>query len=170
MFFKEVNEVDLGETTIANIFIDIFMPMADGLYVKVYLLAYRIVCDRNNSLKYDNNSIARDLNIPLSDVISAWKFWEGKGLIKMHKNEGSNDFDYSIEFLDLEKLCTENILINTSSIKSNSDRIASTAENPSMSLLGSGLSSGYSIITSPLFITSLTSISEIWRENICLIA
>ena len=28
MFFKEVNEIDLGETTIANIFIDIFMPMA----------------------------------------------------------------------------------------------------------------------------------------------
>ena len=38
MFFKEVNEIDLGETTIANIFIDIFMPMANGLYVKVYLL------------------------------------------------------------------------------------------------------------------------------------
>ena len=45
MFFKEVNEIDLGETTIANIFIDIFMPMANGLYVKVYLLAYRKACD-----------------------------------------------------------------------------------------------------------------------------
>ena len=33
MFFKEVNEIDLGETTIDNIFIDIFMPMANGLYV-----------------------------------------------------------------------------------------------------------------------------------------
>ena len=29
MFFKEVNEIDLGETTIANIFIDIFMPIMD---------------------------------------------------------------------------------------------------------------------------------------------
>lgn len=37
MFFKESNEIDLGEITIPNIFIDIFMPMADGLYVKVYL-------------------------------------------------------------------------------------------------------------------------------------
>ena len=36
MFFKEPNEVDLGDTSIPNIFIDIFMPMADGLYVKVY--------------------------------------------------------------------------------------------------------------------------------------
>ena len=160
MFFKEVNEVDLGETTIANIFIDIFMPMADGLYVKVYLLAYRIVCDRNNNLKYDNNSIARDLNIPLSDVISAWKFWEGKGLIKMHKNEGSNDFDYSIEFLDLEKLCTENILINTSSIKSNSDRIASTAENPSMSRMFSSISKIVGRYLEPSESTAIMSIME----------
>ena len=44
MFYKEVNEIDLGETTIANIFIDIFMPMANGLYVKVYLLGYRQAC------------------------------------------------------------------------------------------------------------------------------
>ncbi|MEQ8204014.1 MAG: DNA replication protein DnaD, partial [Smithellaceae bacterium] len=45
MFFKEVNEIDLGETTIANIFIDIFMPMANGLYVQVYLMGYRQACD-----------------------------------------------------------------------------------------------------------------------------
>ena len=78
MFFKEVNEIDLGETTIANIFIDIFMPMANGLYVKVYLLGYRQACDPNSNPKFDNNSIAKNLNIPLSDVIDAWKFWQNK--------------------------------------------------------------------------------------------
>ena len=83
MFFKEVNEIDLGETTIANIFIDIFMPMANGLYVKVYLLGYRQACDPNSNPKFDNNSIAKNLNIPLSDVIEAWKFWENKNSIKM---------------------------------------------------------------------------------------
>ena len=55
MFFKEVNEIDLGETTIANIFIDIFMPMANGLYVKVYLLGYRQACDPNSNPNFDNN-------------------------------------------------------------------------------------------------------------------
>ena len=49
MFFKEVNDIDLGETTVANIFIDIFMPMANGLYVKVYLLGYRQACDPNTN-------------------------------------------------------------------------------------------------------------------------
>ena len=62
MFFKEVNEIDLGETTIANIFIDIFMPMANGLYVKVYLLGYRQACDPNSNPKFDNNSIANKDN------------------------------------------------------------------------------------------------------------
>ena len=88
MFFKEVNEENLGDTSIANIFIDIFMPMADGLYVKVYLLAYRNACNPDLNPNFSNKSIAKDLNIPLSDVILSWRFWESKGLVKMHKNDG----------------------------------------------------------------------------------
>ncbi len=132
MFFKEVNEIDLGETTIANIFIDIFMPMANGLYVKVYLLGFRQACESNSNPKFDNNSIAKNLNVPLSDVIEAWKFWEKKNIIKMHKNNDINDFDYSIEFLDLKKFYMENMYVNTTSIKSNSDNIVSASENPSI--------------------------------------
>ena len=64
MFFKEVNEIDLGQTTIDNIFIDIFMPMANGLYVNVYLLGYRYACDLSSSPKFNNTTIARNLNIP----------------------------------------------------------------------------------------------------------
>ncbi|MEG1424561.1 MAG: DnaD domain protein [Peptostreptococcaceae bacterium] len=135
MFFKEVNEIDLGETTIANIFIDIFMPMANGLYVKVYLLGYRQACDSRANPKFDNNSIARNLNIPLSDVIDAWKFWETKNIIKLHKNEGLNDYDYSIEFMDLKKFYMDNMHVNTTSIKSNSDSIVSVSENPSIRLM-----------------------------------
>lgn len=132
MFFKEPNEVDLGDTSIPNIFIDIFMPMADGLYVKVYLLGYKNACDPSANPKFNNNSIAKDLNIPLSDVLSAWKFWESKNIIKMHKNEGLDEFDYSVEFLDLKKQYIENTTVNTKSIKSNTDSIVSVAENPSI--------------------------------------
>lgn len=70
MFFKEVNEIDLGQTTIDNIFIDIFMPMANGLYVQVYLLGYRYACDETSNPKFNNNSIAKNLNVPLSDVLA----------------------------------------------------------------------------------------------------
>ena len=133
MFFKEVNEIDLGETTIANIFIDIFMPMANGLYVKVYLLGFRQASDHNANPKFNNNSIAKHLNVPLSDVIDAWRFWENKKIIKMHKNNDLDDFDYSIEFLDLKKFYIENMYMNNkSSIKSSSDNIVSASENPSV--------------------------------------
>lgn len=52
------------------------MPMADGLYVKIYLLAYRQACDGNSNPNFNNSPIAKNLNIPLSDMLNAWKFWE----------------------------------------------------------------------------------------------
>lgn len=130
MFFKEVNEIDLGQTTIDNIFIDIFMPMANGLYVQVYLLGYRYACDMTSNPKFNNNSIAKNLNIPLSDVLAAWDFWEEKKLVKKHKNEGNDDFSFSIEFLDLKKIYMDNILNPNQSIKSDVNNIVSAGESP----------------------------------------
>lgn len=130
MFFKEVNEIDLGQTTIDNIFIDIFMPMANGLYVQVYLLGYRYACDETSNPKFNNNSIAKNLNVPLSDVLAAWDFWEDKKLIKKHKNDGLDDFSFSIEFLDLKKIYIDNILNPNHSIKSDINSIVSAGENP----------------------------------------
>ncbi len=130
MFFKEVNEIDLGQTTIDNIFIDIFMPMANGLYVQVYLLGYRYACDETSNPKFNNNSIAKNLNVPLSDVLAAWDFWEDKNLIKKHKNDGLDDFSFSIEFLDLKKIYIDNILNANNSVKSDVNAIVTINDNP----------------------------------------
>lgn len=110
MFFKENTEINLGEINIPNIFIDIFMPMADGLYVKIYLLAYRQACDECSNPNFNNSSIAKNLNIPLSDVLNAWKFWEEKKIIKIHNNNDEDNFNYSIEFLDLKSFYLNNML------------------------------------------------------------
>ncbi len=106
MFFKEKVPVDLGETKISNIFIDIFMPMANGIYVMVYLLGYRYACEKIENI--NNKTIASNLNVPLSDVLSSWDFWEKKSIIKKHR-ESNEEGDYSIEFLDLSKLYLENM-------------------------------------------------------------
>ncbi len=132
MFFKEVNEIDLGQTTIDNIFIDIFMPMANGLYVQVYLLGYRYSCDMTSNPKFNNKTIAKNLNIPLSDVLAAWNFWEEKKIIKKHKNEGDDDFNFSIEFLDLKKIYMDNVLNPNQSIKSDVNNIVSATESPNI--------------------------------------
>ena len=78
------------------------MPMANGAYVKVYLLGYRYVVSGLSSDNINNQTIAKNLNIPLSDVLDAWDFWEKKNIIKKHKKDAT-DWDYSIEFLSLEK-------------------------------------------------------------------
>ncbi len=38
MFFIEENATNFGSTIISNVFIDIFMPMADGLAVSFFFV------------------------------------------------------------------------------------------------------------------------------------
>ncbi|RKD32093.1 DnaD domain protein [Thermohalobacter berrensis] len=107
-FFKETTDIDLGDTPIENIFINDFMPMADGTYVKVYLLGYKYANDKDSNIEVNNETIAKHLNIPLSDVLKAWDFWEQKGIIKKHKKENGNEYDYMVEFLNLKQLYIKN--------------------------------------------------------------
>lgn len=134
MFFKEVNDIDLGDTQIPNIFIDIFMPMASDLYLKVYLLGYRQACDQSSNPNFDNNSIAKNLNATLDEVLNAWKFWEDKKIVKLHKNEEYDDKKFTVEFLDVKKYYVANASINSES-KDSVDSIIETNENPDIRLM-----------------------------------
>ena len=107
-FFIETPDIDLGDTPIENIFINDFMPMADGTYVKVYLLGFKYAKDDDEKLSLSNEVIARNLNIPLSDVLNAWKFCLSKGIIKKHEKDNDDQWDYSIEFLNLKQLYIKN--------------------------------------------------------------
>ncbi|AFS79836.1 DnaD/DnaB domain-containing replication protein [Gottschalkia acidurici 9a] len=107
-FFIETTDIDLGDTSIENIFLNDFMPMADGTYVKVYLLGFKYAKDNDRNLSISNEVISRHLNIPLSDVLRAWDFWQDKGIIKKHIKEDSNDYDYKVEFLNLKQLYIKN--------------------------------------------------------------
>ncbi|EOD01845.1 DnaD and phage-associated region [Caldisalinibacter kiritimatiensis] len=107
-FVKETTEIDLGDTSIENIFINDFMPMANGTYVKVYLLGYKYANDKDDNIEVNNETISKHLNIPLSDVLEAWDFWEEKGIIKKHKKNSENDYDYTVEFLNLKQLYIKN--------------------------------------------------------------
>ncbi len=108
-FRQETTKIDLGDTPIENIFINDFMPMANGTYVKVYLLGYKYAHDRDEDIDIDNQTIAKHLGIPLSDVLGAWNFWEEKGIIrKIEKEDSMDEFDYGIEFLNLKQLYISN--------------------------------------------------------------
>ncbi|ABR50829.1 primosome, DnaD subunit [Alkaliphilus metalliredigens QYMF] len=107
-FIKRSSSIDLGDTSIENIFIDVYMPMANGTYVKVYLLGYKCACEGDISLESSNMTIAKHLTLPLSDVLSAWDFWESKGIIKKHPMEEGDDTNYTVEFINLKQLYIDN--------------------------------------------------------------
>lgn len=105
-FKKEITNFDYGQTAIENIFINDFMPMANGTYVKVYLLGYKFANDMSDIDSANNSMIARHLNIPFEDVLNAWEFWEKKGIIKRHI--GDDELNYNVEFLSLRQLYINN--------------------------------------------------------------
>lgn len=104
-FILQEQKIDLGDTPIENIFITDYMPIADGTYVKVYLLGYKYA--RDKQYNFNNQTIAKDLKIPLSDVLNAWSFWQKEGIVI--KFEIEDDFNYKIEFVNLKQLYIDNV-------------------------------------------------------------
>ncbi|PAB58490.1 DnaD domain-containing protein [Anaeromicrobium sediminis] len=125
-FFKETTKIDLGDTSVENIFINDFMPMANGTHVKVYLLGYKYANDRDPSLSVNNQTIGRHLSIPLSDVMDAWDFWEKKGIIKKHFTSDDNPYDFTVEFLSLKQLYIDNNYKATNSVAEADEPVSGT--------------------------------------------
>ena len=107
-FLLQTTDIDLGDTPVENIFLNDYMPMADGTYVKVYLLGYKYANDKDYNIEVNNETISKHLNIPLSDVLMAWDFWEKKGIIKKHVKDTEDKYDYKVEFLNLKQLYIKN--------------------------------------------------------------
>jgi len=106
--------IDLTDTSFDSIFITDFMPAAEGIYVKVYLLGYKYAKDRN--MIFDNNTIANILNVPIEKVDESWRYWENIGVI--HFKASTNDIlHYSIEFVNLKQLYIDNIYSSSSQAK-----------------------------------------------------
>lgn len=107
-FILQTTDMDLGDTPIENIFINDYMPMANGTYVKVYLLGYKYAHDRDLNIDVNNTTIAKHLDIPLEDVLRSWDFWEEKGIIEKIREEGTRNVNYEIKFLNLKQLYIKN--------------------------------------------------------------
>lgn len=127
-FFKQTTDLDLGETAIENIFLNDFLPMADGTAVKVYLLAFKFSQDIT-SKAINHDTLAKHLNIPLSDVYRSWDFWEKKGVVRKIENED----DYDIEFLSLRQLIAKGLYSSVKSVKTetkNAINMIEASKNP----------------------------------------
>ncbi|QSX05231.1 DnaD domain protein [Sedimentibacter sp. zth1] len=106
-FILQEQKIDLQDTPIENIFITDYMPLADGTYVKVYLMGYKFATDKEKKNNFNNETIAKNLKIPLADVLNAWTFWETQGIIIKHETE--DEYNYNVEFVNLKQLYIDKI-------------------------------------------------------------
>ncbi|HHV09528.1 MAG TPA: DnaD domain protein [Clostridiales bacterium] len=84
-------------TIVPNIFIDQFMPSANGAYVKVYL--YLLRCFLGNCPEVTISSIADRLDNTEKDIIRALNYWEKLDLLTLTRNR--NKEITSIKLADL---------------------------------------------------------------------
>lgn len=104
---QKTKDYFLLDTHVENVFINEFMAMAPGDYVKVYLYAL-MYCQLDADIS--NGEIATNLKMDLEDVLKAWNFWEKWGIIKKHKKDPAKPLEYDVEFV----LIKERIYVDNS--------------------------------------------------------
>ncbi len=83
-----------GVTIISNIFIDHYMPQANGEFVKIYL--YLLRCLKSENKELDLTQVADVFSCTESDILRTLRYWETKCLVVL---SGTNEVT-SIDFLE----------------------------------------------------------------------
>lgn len=83
-----------GVTIISNIFIDHYMPQANGEFVKIYL--YLLRCLKSENKELDLTQVADVFSCTESDILRTLRYWETKCLVVL---SGTTDVT-SIDFLE----------------------------------------------------------------------
>ncbi len=78
----KISDDNLATTTIENIFINEYMPKANGDYVKIYLFGLKQATN-HQSVTIDNRDLAKNFSLTEGDVIAAWQYWEEQGILKV---------------------------------------------------------------------------------------
>lgn len=117
---KADNRMDY--TTVSNIFIDNYMPQANGEFVKIYLYLLRCMSDPDMDISI--SSIADRFDHTEKDVIRALRYFAGKGLISIEYND--EDELSAVTFLPVN---SEFTVIRKNTVSSSSTD--STAQNAS---------------------------------------
>jgi len=101
-FIEKTRNTNLEDTAIPNLFITDFMPdVPDGDYVKVYIYAY--MCCRQG-IALTHSELAERLGLEQSIVIAAWRYFEGRRIVKIWETIPSDKTHFDVEFVDVKGL------------------------------------------------------------------
>lgn len=97
---EKIKDYFLLDTNVENLFINEYMATAPGDFVKVYLFAQMYA---DLGIDITNEEIAKYLAIDHEDVLKAWTYWDKMGVIRKLFREGTDKFDYDVEFVVLKE-------------------------------------------------------------------
>lgn len=86
MGFSLTNHFSQNITQVPNIFIDTYMPQANGSFVKVYLYLLRQLSDTSSALTIE--SMADMLSNTEADIIRALRYWEKQNVLSITEAGG----------------------------------------------------------------------------------
>ena len=90
------NKIDsTSYTLIHNTFFEQILPFIDSAYLKVYFYSYYLAANIDKVGIKTNEQIANELNVPVTDVLSAFDYLEKCNLIRKHYIENSSADNYS---------------------------------------------------------------------------
>lgn len=105
-----LNSNHIAKTTVvSNIFIDSYMPCANGEYVKVYIYLLRCMSDLN--CDFSISFMAEQLDSTETDIIRALHYWEKEGLVSLRKDEQGQIVE--ITLLDVKHVKAEPLVEET---------------------------------------------------------
>lgn len=126
--FLSDNE-NLGVTAVENLFINHYMPKAQGAYVKVYLYGLS-QCATNNATALNNQELAQLFDMTEGDVIKAWEYWEEQNVLSLSY---SGDDVFITYFNIVSKMLSSSSAIpnrKKETGRNASDQKSGTAEDP----------------------------------------
>lgn len=88
---------NLGYTSVSNIFIEEYVPSANGEFVKVYLYLLHMLNNRNTNGTLTISSIADTFNQTETDIMRALRYWDKLGILRL-SFEGPDKTLSDIEF------------------------------------------------------------------------
>lgn len=97
---QNITNYYLYDTAVDNMFIAEYMATAPGDYVKAYLLALMYA---DLKVPCTNEELAKQLSLPIEEVMLSWNHWEKLGLVKKHYADPVEKLVYTIEFLNIRE-------------------------------------------------------------------
>lgn len=94
-------ESNYGYTGVSNLFIDQYVPSANGEFVKVYLYLLRLLSDKQRNVSI--SLLADTFNQTEADIVRALKYWDKMGVLILEFNGPDNELS-NIKFKDIDHI------------------------------------------------------------------